>query len=166
MPATFPGPRRAGRSSRTGRQATTPKPCLEDWFAEPLLVRLDLHGRDPHEPGKRIGPSHDAGPYLAYLSLVHGLRLDADYVLSRNFDSLFVPKIAAGLGLDHGNAKLKERLDQSEQTVDELTKFRTQALARLAAQHEEIVHLRGAADASNRVTRLPSPRTTVIGSCS
>ena len=64
------------------------------------------------------------------------------------------------------NAKLKERLDQSEQTVDELTNFRTQALARLAAQHEEIVHLRGAADASNRVTRLPSPRTTVIGSCS
>lgn len=61
------------------------------------------------------------------------------------------------------NAKLKERLDQSEQTIDELTDFRTQALARLAAQHEEIVHLRAAADASNRVTRLPSPRTTVIG---
>ncbi|MFJ9150268.1 hypothetical protein ACIRP7_19740 [Streptomyces sp. NPDC102270] len=40
-------------------------PVLEDWFAEPLLVRLDLHGRDPHEPGKRIGPSHEAGPYLA-----------------------------------------------------------------------------------------------------
>ncbi|MFE7040793.1 tyrosine-type recombinase/integrase [Streptomyces atratus] len=75
-------------------------PDLEDWFAEPLLVRLDLHGRDSHEPGKRIGPSHEAGPYLAYLSLVHGLRLDADYVLSRNFDSLFVPKVAAGLGLD------------------------------------------------------------------
>lgn len=64
------------------------------------------------------------------------------------------------------NAKLKERLDQSEQTVDELTDFRTQALARLAAQHEEIVHLHEAADASNRVTRLPSARTTVIGSCS
>ncbi|WP_432254216.1 hypothetical protein [Streptomyces sp. HNM1019] len=50
--------------------------------------------------------------------------------------------------------------------VDELTDFRTQALTRLAAQHEEIIHLRGAADASNRVTRLPSPRTTVIASCS
>ncbi|SCF67771.1 hypothetical protein GA0115260_1010918 [Streptomyces sp. MnatMP-M27] len=50
--------------------------------------------------GKRIGPSHEAGPYLAYLSLAHGLRLDADYVLSRNFDSLFVPKVAVGLGLD------------------------------------------------------------------
>ncbi|MYR59613.1 hypothetical protein GTY54_26390 [Streptomyces sp. SID625] len=63
-------------------------------------------------------------------------------------------------------AKLKERLFQSEQTVDELTDFRAQALARLAAQHEEIVHLREVADTSKRVTRLPGPRTTVIGSCS
>ncbi|MFJ4321274.1 hypothetical protein ACIP46_39305 [Streptomyces lavendulae] len=77
-------------------------PDLEDWFTQPLLIRLDLHGRDPHEPGKRIGPSHEAGPHLAYLSLVHGLRLDAGYVLSRNFDSLFVPKAAVGLGLGLG----------------------------------------------------------------
>ncbi|MDX3233010.1 hypothetical protein [Streptomyces sp. ME19-01-6] len=63
-------------------------------------------------------------------------------------------------------AKLKERLAQSEQSVSELTDFRAEALARLAAQHEEIVRLREVADASKRVTRLPSPRTTVIGSCS
>lgn len=37
---------------------------------------------------------------FACLSLVHGIRLDAGYVLSRNFDSLFVPKVAAGFGLD------------------------------------------------------------------
>lgn len=75
-------------------------PDLEDWFAEPLLVRLDLHDRVVHEPGKRKGPSHDAGPYLAYLSLVHGMPLDAEFVLSRNFDSLFSPNVAAGLGVD------------------------------------------------------------------
>ncbi|MBL3802971.1 hypothetical protein [Streptomyces sp. BRB081] len=63
-------------------------------------------------------------------------------------------------------AKLKERLAQSEQTIDELTDFRTQALARLAAQHEEIIRLREAAAGTERVTRLPAPRTTVIGSCS
>ncbi|MER5432942.1 hypothetical protein [Streptomyces sp. NPDC002588] len=62
-------------------------------------------------------------------------------------------------------AKLTERLAQSEQTVTELTDFRAGALARLAAQHEEIVRLRETADTSNRVTRLPGPRTTVIGSC-
>ncbi|WP_331752447.1 hypothetical protein [Streptomyces chartreusis] len=64
------------------------------------------------------------------------------------------------------NAKLRERLAQSEQIIDELTGFRTQALARLAAQHEEIVRLREAAAGTSRVSRLPTPRTTVTGSCS
>ncbi|MFB7560697.1 hypothetical protein [Streptomyces brevispora] len=65
-------------------------------------------------------------------------------------------------------AKLKERLAKSEQAIDELTDFRTEALARLAAQHEEIVHLRQTAAAASRVARLPAARssTTVIGSCS
>lgn len=75
-------------------------PDLEDWFAEPLLVRLDLHERDQWQSGKRTGTSQDAGPYLTYLSLVHGHGLDADFVLSRNFDSMLHPNIAAGLGLD------------------------------------------------------------------
>jgi hypothetical protein len=64
------------------------------------------------------------------------------------------------------NAKLKERLAHSEQTIEELTDFRTQALARLAAQHEEIVRLREVAARPSRVSRLPAPRATVIGSCS
>lgn len=65
-------------------------------------------------------------------------------------------------------AKLKERLAQSEQTVTELTDFRAEVLARFAAQHEEIVHLRQTAADASRVTRLPSGRSsaTVIGSCS
>ncbi|MFF7755547.1 hypothetical protein ACFZCP_41485 [Streptomyces sp. NPDC007971] len=64
------------------------------------------------------------------------------------------------------NAKLKDRLAKSEQTIDELTDFRTQALARLAAQHEETVRLREAALGTSRVSRPPTPRTTVIGTCS
>ncbi|MFI9255225.1 hypothetical protein [Streptomyces sp. NPDC053069] len=62
--------------------------------------------------------------------------------------------------------KLKERLARSEQTIDEFTDFRAQALARLAAQHEEIARLREAAAGTTRVSRLPAPRTTVIGTCS
>ncbi|MDX5564389.1 hypothetical protein PYK79_15160 [Streptomyces sp. ID05-04B] len=62
--------------------------------------------------------------------------------------------------------KLRDRLAKSEQTIDELTDFRTQALARIAAQHEEIVRLREAALGTSRVSRLPAPRTTVIGTCS
>ncbi|KUL43451.1 hypothetical protein [Streptomyces regalis] len=52
------------------------------------------------------------------------------------------------------------------QTVTELTDFRAESLARLAAPHEEIVRLREAAAGTRRVSRLPTPRTTVIGSCS
>ena len=57
--------------------------------------------------------------------------------------------------------KLKDRLSQADQKIGELTGFRSQALARLAAQQEEIVRLREAANATNRVIRLPAPRTTV-----
>ncbi|MFG2858324.1 hypothetical protein ACGFZ9_48585 [Streptomyces mirabilis] len=76
------------------------------------------------------------------------------------------PREAQITRLKAENAKLRERLAQSEQTIDELTDFRSQALSRLAAQHEEIVHLRDTAAAANRVTRLPAGRGTTIGSCS
>ncbi|MFI6850495.1 hypothetical protein ACIBJD_38910 [Kitasatospora sp. NPDC050467] len=62
--------------------------------------------------------------------------------------------------------KLKERLAKSEQAIDELADFRTQALSRLAAQHEEIARLRESAAGTSRVSRLPAPRATVIGTCS
>jgi hypothetical protein len=76
------------------------------------------------------------------------------------------PREAQIARLKAENAKLKERLATSEQTIDELTDFRGQALARLAAQHEEIVRLREAVAGTTRVSRLPPPRTTVIGTCS
>ncbi|GGN91056.1 hypothetical protein GCM10011579_087570 [Streptomyces albiflavescens] len=76
------------------------------------------------------------------------------------------PREAQIARLKAENAKLRERLAQSEQTIDELSDFRGQALARLAAQHKEIVRLRAAAVGTTQVRRLLAPRTTVIGSCS
>jgi hypothetical protein len=76
------------------------------------------------------------------------------------------PREAQITRLKAQNAKLRERLAQSEQTIDELTDFRSQALARLAAQHEEITRLREVAAGSASVARLPVARTTVIGTCS
>lgn len=76
------------------------------------------------------------------------------------------PREAQIARLKAENTKLRERLAQSEQTIDELTGFRSQALARLAAQHEEIVRLREATTGTSRVSHLPAPRTTVIGICS
>ena len=75
-------------------------PELPAWFDEPLLVRLGLQDRALRETGKRAGPSSDAGSYISYLSLVRGVRLDADYVLSRNWESLFHPRVAPALGVD------------------------------------------------------------------
>jgi CII-binding regulator of phage lambda lysogenization HflD len=60
---------------------------------------------------------------------------------------------------------LKQRLSASTSTIDELTEFRTQALARLAAQHDEISRLRSSANAASHVRRLPQ-RANTIGSCS
>lgn len=60
---------------------------------------------------------------------------------------------------------LKQLLAESASTLNELTEFRTRALGQLAAQHDEIIRLRAATTAANRVKRLPQ-RTTVTGSCS
>ncbi|MEV6228039.1 hypothetical protein AB0L88_09245 [Saccharopolyspora shandongensis] len=72
------------------------------------------------------------------------------------------PREAQIARLKTENAKLKERLTESEQTIAELTDFRAQALARLAAQHEEILRLRESVAGTSRVSPLP-PRSTVIG---
>lgn len=76
------------------------------------------------------------------------------------------PREAQIARLKAESTKLRERLTRSEQTINELMDFRVQALTRLAAQHEEIVRLREAALGTSRVSRLPAPRTTVIGTCS
>ncbi|MEK2477144.1 hypothetical protein [Streptomyces noursei] len=76
------------------------------------------------------------------------------------------PREAQITRLKAENAKFRERLAASEQEIDEITDFRGQALARLAAQHEEIVRLRESVAGTSPVSRLPAPRTTVIGTCS
>jgi transposase-like protein len=57
-------------------------------------------------------------------------------------------------------ARLKERLAQSAATVTELTDFRGQALARLAAQHDEITRLRHDLQRAATIRRLPGPAGT------
>ena len=57
-------------------------------------------------------------------------------------------------------ARLKERLAQSDATISELADFRSQALARLAAQHNEITRLRQEAHQTTGIRRLPTPAAT------
>lgn len=63
--------------------------------------------------------------------------------------------------------KLNGRLAQANSTIEQLSEFRTQALARITAQHDEILRLRAAADRTASVTRLPARRaqTELIGPC-
>jgi DNA repair exonuclease SbcCD ATPase subunit len=60
---------------------------------------------------------------------------------------------------------LKRRVGARDQTIEELTDFKTQALARLAAQHDEITRLRATLDQTHTVREL-RPRHRVTGPCS
>jgi len=53
--------------------------------------------------------------------------------------------------------RLNERLAQSVATIVDLTAFRTQALARLAAQHDEIIRLRSTLGSRGTIRGLPQP---------
>jgi uncharacterized small protein (DUF1192 family) len=53
--------------------------------------------------------------------------------------------------------RLKERLAQSDATISELAGFRDAALARIAAQHDEITRLRREAHLAAGIRRLPIP---------
>jgi hypothetical protein len=75
------------------------------------------------------------------------------------------PRVAQITRLKNDIDKLKNRLSQADQKIAELADFRAQALSRLAAQHEEVVRLRNAADGANRVIHLPVNRATSIGPC-
>ena len=78
------------------------------------------------------------------------------------------PRVAQIERLKAEIEKLKINLAQANSIIQDLTDFRSQALARIAAQHDEIVQLRAANHPSAAVTRLPSrPKSQqkVIGPC-
>lgn len=75
-------------------------PRLEDWFTAPLRQRLldqpgCVRGQHPH------GGASVVMPYLSYLSLVRGIGLDYELLLSRTFASPFTNSVhCGGLGVD------------------------------------------------------------------
>lgn len=70
------------------------------------------------------------------------------------------PKIGRIDKLKTENGKLRQRLALTEQAIDEFTGFRSRALARIAAQHEEITRLRATLNAGSSLARLPAPPTS------
>jgi len=55
------------------------------------------------------------------------------------------------------NATLRQRIADRDTTITSLRDFRDQALARLAAQHDEISRLRREVQLATRIRRLPVP---------
>ena len=60
---------------------------------------------------------------------------------------------------------LQQRLTRRDQTILELVDIKSEALSRLAAQHDQITRLRRNADGSAHVRQLPT-RATTTGPCS
>jgi len=67
------------------------------------------------------------------------------------------PRDAQAARLKEEITRLKERLSQADATISQLTGFRSQALARLAAQHHEITRLRQEVRLAAGIRRLPVP---------
>ena len=87
------------------------------------------------------------------------LRTEFEQQLSEllDADERPVPRDAQVTRLKDDIARLKERLTRSDATISELADFRSQALARLAAQHDEITRLRQEVRLAAGVRRLPVP---------
>ncbi len=67
------------------------------------------------------------------------------------------PRDAQVTRLKNAITQLKKRLAQSDATISELAGFRGQALARIAAQHDEITRLRQETRPAAGIRRLPVP---------
>ncbi|MGP4048990.1 hypothetical protein [Streptomyces sp. 2A115] len=68
------------------------------------------------------------------------------------------------------NSALRDRVADRDKTIEELTAFKKLALSRLAAQHDEILHLRSPEPAPEptppaKLATVPRARPAVIGSC-
>ena len=78
------------------------------------------------------------------------------------------PRVAQIERLKAEIEKLKINLAQANSIIQDLTDFRSRALARLTAQHDEILRLRAANHPTTAITRLPSrPKSqqNLIGPC-
>ena len=56
------------------------------------------------------------------------------------------------------NTKLREHIQECDARIEELTQFKDRALSQLAAQHQEILRLRRAADSPDNIHNLPTAK--------
>jgi hypothetical protein len=86
----------------------------------------------------------------------------------RDAGQIIDPRDAQIERLKSENAELKKRVAARDTSIEDLTAFRTLAVSRLTAQHEEIERLRAQVAAGTQVRALANcaDRTAPYGSCS
>jgi hypothetical protein len=95
------------RQKLRGRGAFVERwPALEQWFGEPLAVRVGRLWGEPHRGGVCDPVSHRARGYLLYLGLRGHATFDYEWLLA--VGHLCACELAARLGLDLGVPRLVE----------------------------------------------------------
>lgn len=97
--AHVPGEAARWERLRAYRRFVERWPDLEEFFAEPLAVRLGFV--DPKLNCAGRGAAHEASGYLVYLSLRRGVALDYEFLLGRKYARIFAGSAGGGgLGVD------------------------------------------------------------------
>ena len=155
-------------TSKAGYPGTSVIPAVS-WLLSLLALKLTGTRRVSHVDDLLTDPASALFAGLAVLPKKSALT-DYSYRLAHDHQQQAGqtpdPKAAQIDRMKTDISKLKDRLAQADQKITDLAGFRSQALARLAAQHEEIIRLREHASRTSRVTRLPAPRTTATGTTS
>ena len=130
-------------------------PRLKDWFHAPLAERRVDLGQSDTEPGTHPhGGPHVLMPYLVYLSLVEGVGLDYELLLTRTFASPFTTNThCGGLGVD------LELFERHQARLAELGYSARQAFGLLAWSLGRLLLHRGA----ERPGRSGALRTLLAG---
>ncbi|MBK3533630.1 hypothetical protein JHN55_28025 [Streptomyces sp. MBT56] len=130
---------------------------LKSLAAEAGVSRTAFYPKKDRDGSARPGPyQHLAEEFERRLRALH----EAGEVVD--------PRVAQIERLKTQVGELKERVARRDAELAELATFRTLALSRLAAQHDEITRLREEAENAGNVRRLPASRngTAPFGSCS
>jgi hypothetical protein len=96
----------------------------------------------------------------AHLRVEFETRLQAQ----REAGEISDPRLAQITRLRNENDALRQRLAERDRAITMLNDFKSDALSRLAAQHEEITRLRNTMLEYRNVRRLPA-RASIIGPC-
>ncbi|MEU9222574.1 hypothetical protein AB0D47_39510 [Streptomyces sp. NPDC048376] len=133
-----------------GSRLTPCRLCCAACLPQPRETPADRHRRTAHAKKNRDGTTRP-GLYQ-HLGEEFERRLKAQRDAGKAPD----PRTSQIERLKAQVAELKERVAKRDEALAELTAFKTLAVSRLTAQHEELQRLRQQASQDDNVRRLPA----------